>query len=135
MYSHSINIRVRYGETDKMGYLYYGNYAQYYEVARVEALRNLGISYKQMEDEGIMLPVLDLHSTFVKPAHYDELLTVKVTMTSLPSVRVHFDYEITNEQQEIINYGKTSLVFFDQKRRRPCRAPEDMLEKLRPFFE
>ena len=134
MYTHEVQIRVRYGETDKMGYLYYGNYAQYYEVGRVEAIRSLGFSYKEMEDEGTMLPVLELQSTFIKPARYDELLTVKTTITEMPSVRIHFTYEIYNEEGELINIGKTTLVFFDSNKRRPIMAPKPILEKLAQYF-
>jgi acyl-CoA thioester hydrolase len=134
MYTHETNIRVRYAETDKMGYLYYGNYAQYYEVGRVEAIRSLGLSYKELEDSGISMPVLELQSTFVRPAHYDELLTVNTTITELPKVRMFFSYEINNEAGDTINYGKTTLIFFDIVRRKPCRAPEHLVEKLRPFF-
>src|SRR6185312_9214330 len=112
MYSFATEMRVRYGETDKMGYLYYGNYAQYYEVGRVEAIRSLGLSYKALEDRGIMMPVLDMQSTFVKPAHYDDVLTVNTTITELPKVRAFFSYEITNQNDDIINYGKTTLIFF-----------------------
>ena len=134
MYSHSIEIRVRYGETDKMGYLYYGNYAEYYEVGRVETIRTLGLSYKELEDSGISMPVLDLQSTFVKPAHYDDVLTVKTTITAMPMVRCMFSYEITNQKDETINFGKTTLFFFDMKRRKPCRAPWELTEKLAQFF-
>jgi acyl-CoA thioester hydrolase len=134
MYTHEMQIRVRYGETDKMGYLYYGNYAQYYEVGRVEAIRSLGISYKEMEDSGIMLPVLDLNITFVKPAYYDELLTQRTTITEMPSVRIRFAYEIMNPDGETINYGRTTLVFFDNEKRKPVKAPDYVLEKLAPYF-
>jgi acyl-CoA thioester hydrolase len=134
MYSHETQIRVRYGETDKMGFLYYGNYAQYYEVGRVEAIRNLGFSYKQMEDEGIMLPVLDLKSTFIKSAFYDDLLRIKTSVTEMPGVRIHFAYEIYNPDDELINIGETTLVFFDSNRRRPVKAPDYVTEKLKPFF-
>ncbi|RYD71876.1 MAG: acyl-CoA thioesterase [Sphingobacteriales bacterium] len=134
MYTHETQIRVRYGETDKMGYLYYGNYAQFYEVGRVEAIRNLGFSYKQMEDEGVMLPVLDLKSTFIKPAYYDELLTVKVSVTEMPTVRIHFSYEIYNPGNELINIGETTLVFFDMERRKPIKAPDYVIERLKAFF-
>jgi acyl-CoA thioester hydrolase len=135
MYSHTTQIRVRYAETDKMGYLYYGNYASYYEVGRVEAIRSLGVSYKELEDSGIMMPVLDLQSTFVKPAYYDELLTVTTTITEMPGVRMLFNYEINNEQGETINYGKTTLIFFDSERRKPCRPPGELISKLEPYFK
>jgi acyl-CoA thioester hydrolase len=134
MYTHEMQIRVRYGETDKMGYLYYGNYAHYFEVGRVEAIRSLGLSYKEMEDNGIMLPVLDLNVTFVKPAHYDELLTLRTTIVEMPSVRIKFSYEILSPEGELINYGRTTLVFFDSEKRRPVKAPGYVLEKLAPYF-
>jgi acyl-CoA thioester hydrolase len=134
MYEWDVNIRVRYGETDKMGYLYYGNYAMYYEVARVETIRSLGVSYKEMEDNGIMLPVLELKSKFIKPAYYDELLTVKTTIPKLPDIRIEFKYQIYNEQNTLINTGSTELVFFDWTKKRPCRIPEEILTRLSDFF-
>ena len=93
MLNADINIRVRYAETDKMGYVYYGNYATYYEVGRVEALRKLGMSYKEMEDEGIMLPVLSFNIKYFKPAFYDDLLTIKTSITEMPNTRIKFEYE------------------------------------------
>lgn len=134
MYTFETQARVRYGETDKMGYLYYGNYALLYEVGRVEAIRSLGISYKALEDMGILMPVLDLHSSFVKPAYYDDLLTIRTSIVELPSVRAYFRYEIINQAEETINLGKTTLIFFDGAKKRPCRAPDVLLEKLAPFF-
>lgn len=134
MYSYTHKIRVRYAETDKMGYLYYGNYAMYYEVGRVETMRSLGIQYKKMEDEGIMLPVLELKSKFIKPAFYDEELTVKTTIIELPKVRITFEYEIKNEKDELINFGSTILVHYDWKKQRPCMAPDYILEILKPYF-
>jgi acyl-CoA thioester hydrolase len=118
-----------------MGYLYYGNYASYYEVGRVEAIRSLGLSYKELEDSGIMMPVLELQSTFVKPAYYDELLTVTTTITQMPQVRMFFAYEINNDKNETINFGKTTLIFFDSVRRKPCRSPKELTEKLEPYFK
>jgi len=135
MYSHETIIRVRYGETDKMGFLYYGNYAQYYEIGRVELIRSLGVSYKSMEDSGIMLPVIDLAIKFIKPAYYDEVLTLKTSLPELPGVRIHFTYEITNEQNEVINTGNTTLVFFDNNKGRPCKAPDSIMDKLYPIFD
>ncbi|MCX6350704.1 MAG: thioesterase family protein [Bacteroidetes bacterium] len=134
MYIHETQIRVRYGETDKMGYLYYGNYAHYYEVARVEAIRNLGTSYKEMEETGIMLPVLELKSKFVKPAFYDELLTIKTYIPQMPTTRILFDYEITNPKEELINIGSTVLVFYDINKRKPMHAPDYVLESLQKYF-
>lgn len=135
MYKASTQVRVRYAETDQMAYVYYGNYATYYEIARVETLRQLGFNYKKLEQEGIMMPVRDLHSEFHKPATYDELLNIEVTIPTLPSARMIFEYKITNEENQLVNTGKTTLVFIDMEKQRPTRAPESVLHVLRPFFE
>lgn len=135
MLTHTIQIRVRYGETDQMGYVYYGNYAQYFEIGRVEWLRNLGISYKRMEDSGIMLPALNLNINYLKPAKYDDLLTLKTTLSKKPSVRIKFDFQIFNEEKELLTEGETSLVFIDMKKNRPTKAPEYFMKKIAPFFE
>jgi len=135
MPSHKLQIRVRYGETDQMGYVYYGNYAQYFEMGRVEWLRNLGVSYKRMEDSGIMLPVLNLNIDYKKPAKYDDLLTLKTTLLTKPSVRIEFGFELYNENQELLTKGYTSLVFIDMKKNKPTKAPDYILEKINPFFD
>ncbi len=124
-------IRVRYGETDQMAYVYYGNYAQYFEVARVEWMRKLGISYKELEEQGIMLPVLKLEVNYHKPGKYDDLLTIKTIVKKKPSVRIEFHFEIYNEANELLTTGFTSLVFIDMKRNRPTKAPQAILD----FFE
>lgn len=134
MLHHEINIRVRYGETDQMGYVYYGNYAQYFEMGRVEWLRNLGISYKRMEELGIMLPVLNLNINYLKPAKYDDLLTLKTTLLKKPSVRIEFDFELFNEDNVLLTKGFTSLVFIDIAKNKPTKAPGYILEKINPFF-
>lgn len=134
MYIHETNIRVRYGETDQMGYMYYGNYAQYYEVGRVEMLRSLGMTYRAMEESGIMMPVLDLRCKYLKPALYDEEITVKVILEKLPGVKIHFKYELFNEQKILINEGETTLAFINIKRNRPCLPPLDFQNKLKQFF-
>ena len=135
MFVSEINVRVRYSETDQMGYCYYGNYASYFEVGRVEALRELGISYKSMEDNGIALPVLEYKSKFVKPAYYDEKLRIKTTITKLPEVRIFFTYEVFNEKNELITFGETTLVFIDIETNKPVRAPDYVLKKLESHFE
>lgn len=135
MYIFSAYRRVTYAETDKMGYLYYGRYADYYETGRVEALRALGFVYKEMEDTGIMMPVLDMQTKYKRPAFYDELLEIKTVMTELPSVRIHFEYEIYNPEKKLLNEGRTTLVFYDMAKKRPCECPEELKEKLRAFFE
>jgi len=134
MYSSETTVRVRYAETDQMGYVYYGNYAMYYEVGRVESLRQLGLTYKALEEMGIMMPVLENHSRYKAPARYDELLTVKTTIKELPGVRITFYYEIFNEEKKLVNEGQTQLVFIDMKSNRPCKAPEEMVQVLSPFF-
>ncbi|TCD00655.1 acyl-CoA thioesterase [Pedobacter frigidisoli] len=134
MYSHSTKIRVRYGETDQMGYMYYGNYAQYYEVGRVEMLRSLGMSYSSMEADGIMMPVLELKCKYIKPALYDQEITVKTTIKTLPGIRIFFNYELYNENKELINLGETTLVFVDMKKNKPTNPPENFMEKLSVFF-
>ena len=134
MYSHSTKIRVRYGETDQMGYMYYGNYAQYYEVGRVEMLRSLGMSYSSMEADGIMMPVLELKCKYIKPALYDQEITVKTIIKTLPGIRIFFEYELYNEKEELINLGATTLVFVDMKKNKPTNPPENFIEKLSVFF-
>ena len=108
--------------------------ATFYEIGRVEALRALGFRYKSMEDDGIMLPVIETHSKFLSPAYYDEVITIKTIVRELPQVRVSFDFEITNEKNELIHTGNTVLVFMKKENRRPCRAPQNLLELLQPFF-
>lgn len=127
-------MRVRYGETDRMGYAYYGNYAEYFEVARVEALRTLGMSYKEMEDNGILLPVYTFSVKYFKPAFYDDLLTIKTTIPKLPEARVLFEYETFNEKGEQLNKGDTTLVFIDRKTNKPTPAPKEFIEKIGKYF-
>jgi acyl-CoA thioester hydrolase len=131
MYVTEIKIRVRYGETDQMGYVYYGNYAQYFEVARVEALRNLGFSYKKLEQEGIMLPVLNYSVKYIRPAYYDDELTIKVMVKEIPMARIRFDYEVYNEKAELTTVADVTLVFISRKTGKPCAAPDDFTDALR----
>lgn len=135
MYTFETKVRVRYAETDQMGYVYYGNYATFYEVGRVELFRSLGFSYKALEDSGIMLPVIELHSKFLKPAKYDEEITVKAFLKEKPAVKIRFDYELFNERGDVLNTGSTTLVFIDMKRNKPCAAPADFLSRLEGYFD
>jgi acyl-CoA thioester hydrolase len=135
MFERSTKLRVRYGETDQMGYMYYGNYAEFYEVGRVEMLRSLGLTYSAMEEQGIKMPVLELHCKYLKPALYDEEITIKVIMDKIPGIRIHFRYELYNERDELINTGETLLVFVSMKTNRPCLPTQEFLDKLKPFFE
>ena len=134
MYTTEVKIRVRYGETDRMGYVYYGNYAEYFEVARVESLRNLGFSYKKLEDEGIMLPVLNYSVKYLKPAYYDDELIIKVTIKEIPMARIKFDYEVYNEKDELTTVADTTLVFINRNANKPCSAPKDFTDALKKFF-
>lgn len=129
MYTQSTDIRVRYSETDQMGYVYYGNYAQYYEVGRVEALRALGVRYREMEESGVMMPVLEMKTKYIRPAKYDDLLTIKTTIKKLPNTRITFHIEIHNGDQ-LINIGEVTLVFVDMKTGRPVQAPQWIIDKL-----
>ncbi|MBG6234251.1 acyl-CoA thioester hydrolase [Pedobacter sp. CAN_A7] len=134
MYVHETKIRVRYSETDQMGYVYNGNYAQYYEVGRVEMLRSLGMSYQSMEHAGVMMPLLELKCKFIKPAFYDQEITIKTIVSKLPGVRILFDYELFNEEGELINLGHTTLVFFDMEKKKPCTPPENFMSRIAQFF-
>jgi acyl-CoA thioester hydrolase len=134
MFISETSIRVRYGETDRMGYAYYGNYAEYFEVGRVEALRTLGWNYKEMEDSGILLPVYTFSIKYFKPAFYDDLLVIKTTISELPNTRLRFDYETFNPAGQKINEGETTLVFVDAKTKRPCGAPAEFIKALQPYF-
>ena len=134
MYVSETSLRVRYAETDRMGYAYYGNYLQYYEVGRVEALRQLGMSYRSMEDRGVMLPVYTCNVKYMKPAYYDDLLIIKTTVPELPKTRILFQYDIFNESGEMLNKGETTLVFVNSENGKPCGAPEFFLEKIRKYF-
>lgn len=136
MYTHETKIRVRYGETDQMGYLYYGNYAQYYEVGRAEMIRQLGMTYRDMEViHGILMPVMSLNMRFVRPALYDELLTVKTTLRKVPGRTITFHMEIFNEQNKLVNGGSVKLCFIDAKTKKSVLAPPYLVETLTPFFQ
>ena len=130
MISRKLEIRVRYAETDKMGYVYYGNYAAYFEMGRVELLRSIGTSYKSLEDEGIILPVRDLSIRYIKPALYDDLLTLTTTLTEIPSAKIHFTYEIHNEKGVLLCKAETTLVFVDQQSSKPVVIPEDLRKAM-----
>ena len=135
MFKSETKIRVRYAETDQMGYCYYGNYAQYFEVARVEALRSLGVTYKTMEENGIWLPVVDFSIKYLQPAYYDEELTIFTNVVKEPTIRIFFTYETYNEKKEKINFGETSLVFLNKKLKKPVNCPKNLREKLKKYFK
>jgi acyl-CoA thioester hydrolase len=134
MYISETSIRVRYAETDQMGYVYYGHYAMYYEVGRVESLRQLGLTYREIEEMGVMMPVLENKSRYLAPARYDDLLRVVTTLREKPGVRIKFEYEIFNGQNTLIHQGETVLVFINKLTNRPCRQPAAMEKALERFF-
>ena len=135
MYEFNTQLRVRYAEADPMNVVYYGNYAQYFEVGRVESLRNLGISYKGIEDMGIKLPVVELNIKYLRPAKYDDLLTIKSQIKELPTEhKIIFDQEIYNEEGKLLTIGKVKLYFMDSKLGKRASMPASMLEKLSTYF-
>ena len=135
MYTHETQTRVRYGETDQMGYLYYGNYALYYEVGRAEMIRDLGLSYKDMESKlGIMMPVMSLQMRFVRPALYDELVTIRTTLRELPTSTITFHMELFNEKKKLLNGGSVKLCFVEMATNRTVAPPQYLMGKLQTFF-
>ena len=134
MYSHAVKYRVCYADTDQMGYVYYGNYARLYEIARVETLRSLGVSYKSLEDNGIGLPVAEHYTKFIAPGLYDDELTVICQLDPLPTPKIVFSYRIKNEAGDLINEGKTTLVFMDLKTKKVIKAPDFIMNALMPYY-
>ena len=128
-------VRVRYAEADRMGYVYYGNYAVYFEVARVEMLRSLGLPHKLLEDKGIILPVSDFSVQYKKPAFYDDLLTIKTTIRKKPSVRIVFDYETFNEKGELLNTASVTLVFVSKATGKPVNPTDEFNIVFTPYFQ
>lgn len=126
MFSHTQQIRVRYGETDKMGYVYYGNYALYYEIGRVELLRSQGIEYSKLEKLNIGLPVIEYEIKFLKPAFYDDVITIETSINQKPTSKITFTYQSFNEKNELINRGKVTLVFINLKTGKPIKCPENI---------
>ena len=134
MYSFETKVRVRYGETDQMGFVYYGVYAQYFEVGRVELLRSLGVGYKSLEEKGYFLPVVNFEIQYKKPALYDDELTIKTTIKEMPSAGIAFYYETFNMGNELLNTAKVVLVFIDKNTKKPCLPPDRIKDKLKKKF-
>ena len=127
--------RVRYAETDQMGYLYHGHYALLYEIGRVEMLRDQGLSYAAMETEvGVMMPVMSMNQRFVRPARYDEVLTITTTLRHVPDRTITFHFEIHNEAGKLVNGGSIKLCFVEVASQRPVAVPEYLLGVIRPYF-
>ena len=131
MYTHKTKIRVRYGETDQMKYAYYGIYAQYFEVGRVELLRSLGLSYRELEEKGYALPVVNYNINYKKPAFYDDELTIETTIAQIPTIKIVFTYNTYNEKGDLLNTAETTLVFIDYETGKPCTAPKILTDKLK----
>ncbi len=135
MFSSQTTLRVRYADTDQMGTVYYGNYPMFYEVGRVEAMRTLGISYRTLEESGIMMPVLECYIKYLAPARYDDLLTIITTIPEMPSARIRFEYEILSAEGKPLNQGFTTLVFVDKTTFKPIRTPQIVVEALASYFK
>lgn len=129
--SSKTKIRIRYGETDQMGVVYHGNYPQYLEIGRIEWMRDMGISYKSMEESGVMLPVISISIKYIKSAKYDDVIEVITKLQKEPVVKIEFDYEITNEKKELIATANTVLAFIDKKNQKPIKCPDYILEKIK----
>ncbi|WP_407849170.1 acyl-CoA thioesterase [Chryseobacterium sp. KCF3-3] len=124
------SIRVRYTETDPMKYVYYGNYATYFEVARVELFRSIGISYDEIENQGIWLPVSDYKIKYIRPALYDQKLEIHTYVKKIPGVRIEFEYEIYNEEHTKITEASTTLFFLDAKTNKVIKCPDFLMELI-----
>jgi acyl-CoA thioester hydrolase len=135
MFNSETNIRVRYSETDQMNVVYHGNYAQYFEVARAEAIREMGITYKEMEEMGIVMPIVELHTKFLRPAKYDDLLTIKTQLRELPADhRIEFHHEVYNEEGKLLTIGRIVLYFLDAKTMARSVMPDALRNHLIPYF-
>jgi acyl-CoA thioester hydrolase len=133
MYSHSIKFRVRYSETDKMGVVYHSNYIEYYEVARTECIRSLGLPYSELEKRGIILPVTHIESTYKGSLYYDDEIEVVATVREMPGFKIIFDYDVLREGK-LVNRGVSELVFYDVNKKRACRAPQALVDALKEYY-
>lgn len=130
MLTHQVSYRVCYADTDQMGYVYYGNYARFYEIARVETLRSIGVSYKVLEDAGIGLPVYENYSKYHAPALYDDLLRIECLLVKMPTARIEFEYKIFNQREDLLHEGRTTLVFMDLATKKVVKAPEWLISAI-----
>ena len=136
MFSSDTHIRVRYAETDQMGVVYHGNYFPYFESARAESIRQLGFTYADMERMGVIMPVIDVHCRYLRPARYDDLLTIRTIVKELPvHHKIEFHHEVYNEQKELLATGKITLYFMEAKTMKRTTMPEELMKKVKPYFE
>lgn len=135
MFVHNCHKRIRYAETDKMGYLYYGNYGVLYEIGRAEMLRSVGLSYREMEEEwGIMMPVLSVEARYKLPLKYDQKAKIETTLTEMPTKMIAFHHRIYDEDDNLAHQATVKLFFVDMKSNRRVSVPEKLSEKLAPYF-
>lgn len=135
MFSTETQIRVRYAETDQMGVVYHSNYFPYFEAARAESIRQLGFTYADMERMGVIMPVVDVHCRYLRPALYDDLLTIKTMLKELPvHHKIEFHHEVYNEKNELLAVGKLILYFMESKTMKKTVMPPELLEKFQPYF-
>ncbi len=135
MFVTETQLRIHYALTDQMGVVYYGHYAQFYEIGRTEAIRQIGFTYKETEAMGIIMPVVEMQSRFLRPAKYDDLITIKTIVREMPAHhKIVFHSEIYNENDELLNTGQTTLFFIDAKTMKRCEMPEVLKEKLKGYF-
>ncbi len=134
MYQFDWPYRIRYADIDQMGYMYYGHYPRLYEIGRVEALRSLGLRYRTLEEMGVMMPVYECHCKYLQPAKYDDLITIRVIIKEMPRMRIVFFYEIYNEENVLLHTGETTLVFVKMATNRLTSCPDEILDRLKPYF-
>lgn len=135
MFVTETQIRMHYALTDQMGVVYYGNYAQFYEIGRTEAIRQLGYTYKDIEAMGIIMPVVEMNSKFLRPAKYDDLITVKTTLREMPTGHaINFFFEIFNEEDKLLNAGNVILYFMEAVTMKRAKMPDDLEKKLKGYF-
>jgi acyl-CoA thioester hydrolase len=134
MISSDVKYRVIYRDTDKMGVVYHANYIVFYEIARNEMFRNLGIPYSELEKMGIVTPIVEIESKYKAPAYYDDLLTIRATIKELPVAKIDVEHEVFNEEGRLLNVGRTRLGYVNMERMRPCRAPQELIERLSQYF-
>jgi acyl-CoA thioester hydrolase len=134
MVSNEISIRIQYSHTDKMGFCYHGNYPSFYEMGRTELMRNMGMSYRELEEKGFLMPVISLNIKYLHSAYYDDEIKVKTTLKEMPGARITFYYEIFNKQNELINTAEAVLAFLNSETMSPCRPPLFFMDILRKHF-
>lgn len=134
MYATETILQVQYYETDQMGVVHHSNYIRYYETARTDFIKSLGISYRELEESGTTMPIINVASRYIQPAIYDDTLTIKVILKELPTSRIVFNYEVRNQTGALINEGETTLAFINRETQRPSRAPQILMERLTPLF-